>query len=55
MAKKRNNEKIFFVPVWDFDDAFDNDRRAYLTLNKTNFLFKYDSSAGTMREFAVNY
>ena len=53
MTKKRNNEKIFFGPVWDFDGAFDNDGRAYPTLNKTNFLFKYDSSAGTMREFAV--
>ena len=53
MTKKRNDEKIYFGPVWDFDLAFDNDERVYSTLNKTNFLFKYDSSAGTMREFAV--
>ena len=53
MTKKRNDEKIYFGPVWDFDGAFDNDGRAYPTLNKTNFLFKYDSSAGTMREFVV--
>ena len=53
MTKKRNDEKIYFGPVWDFDLAFDNDRRVFSTLNKTNFLFKYDSSAGTMREFAV--
>ena len=53
MTKKRNDEKIYFGPVWDFDLAFDNDGRAYPTLNKTNFLFKYVSSAGTMREFAV--
>jgi hypothetical protein len=53
MTKKRNDDKIYFGPVWDFDLAFDNDRRVYSTLNKTNFLFKYDSSAGTMREFGV--
>ena len=53
MSKKRNDEKIYFGPVWDFDLAFDNDRRVFSTLNKTNFLFKYDSSAGTMREFGV--
>ena len=53
MTKRRNDEKIYFGPVWDFDLAFDNDRRVFSTLNKTNFLFKYDSSAGTMREFAV--
>ena len=53
MTKKRNDDKIYFGPVWDFDLAFDNDNRVYSTLNKTNFLFKYDSSAGTMREFGV--
>ena len=53
MTKRRNDDKFYFGPVWDFDLAFDNDNRAYPTLNKTNFLFKYDSSAGTMREFAV--
>ncbi len=53
MTKKRNNEKIFFGPIWDLDGAFDNEGRAYPTLNKNNFLFKYDSSAGTMREFTV--
>ena len=53
MSKKRNDEKIYFGPVWDFDLAFDNDKRVYSTLDKTNFLFKYDSSAGTMREFVV--
>ena len=53
MTKRRNDEKIYFGPVWDFDLAFDNDNRVFSTLNKTNFLFKYDSSAGTMREFAV--
>jgi len=52
-TKKRNDEKIYFGPVWDFDLAFDNDKRVYSTLDKTNFLFKYDSSAGTMREFVV--
>ena len=52
MTKERNDDKFYFGPVWDFDLAFDNDNRVYPTLNKTNFLFKYDSSAGTMREFA---
>ena len=53
MTKRRNDEKIYFGPVWGFDLAFDNDNRVFSTLNKTNFLFKYDSSAGTMREFAA--
>ena len=53
MSKKRNDEKIYFGPVWDFDLAFDNDKRVYSTLDKTNFLFKYNSSAGTIREFVV--
>ena len=53
MSKRRNDEKIYFGPFGDFDLAFDNDRRVFSTLNKTNFLFKYDSSAGTMREFAT--
>ena len=52
MTKQRNDDKFYFGPVWDFDLAFDNDDRVYTTLNKTNFLFKYDSSAGTLREFA---
>ena len=51
MTKQRNDDKFYFGPVWDFDLAFDNDDRVYTTLNKTNFLFKYDSSAGTLREF----
>ena len=31
MTKRRNDEKIYFGPVWDFDLAFDNDKRVFST------------------------
>ena len=29
MYKKRNNDKFYFGPVWDFDIAYENDYRTY--------------------------
>ena len=41
ITKKRNNDKFYFGPVWDFDLAFDNDNRLYPTNDKPNFVFNY--------------
>ena len=53
MYKERNDDKIYFGPVWDFDLAFDNNNRVYPTLEKKDFIYKYDISAGTMNTLAT--
>lgn len=53
MFKERENDKIYFGPVWDFDLAFDNNNRVYPTLDKKDFIYKYDISAGTMDDLAT--
>ena len=50
-TKKRNDDKFYFGPVWDFDLAFDNDMRLIPTNDKPNFAFYYGASAGTMIDF----
>ncbi|MDR2854399.1 MAG: CotH kinase family protein, partial [Prevotellaceae bacterium] len=35
MVKKRNNDKFFFGPIWDYDLAFENDSRTEPIMNKT--------------------
>ena len=50
-TKERNDDKFHFGPVWDFDLAFDNDKRLIPTSNKTEFCFNYCDSAGTTRDF----
>ena len=52
MTKERSDDKFYFGPVWDFDLGFDNDMRVYPTLEKKDFIFKYGTSAGTMKTFA---
>lgn len=54
MYKEREDDKIYFGPVWDFDLAFDNNQRVYPTLEKKDFIYKYDISAGTMNTLATN-
>ena len=49
--KKRNDDKFYFGPVWDFNLAFDNDNRLYPTNEKTNFLYGLGDSAGAMFTF----
>lgn len=51
ITKKRNDDKFYFGPVWDFDLAFDNDKRLYPVNEKTNFLYGLGQSAGTMFNF----
>ena len=49
--KKRNDDKFYFGPAWDFDLAFENDRRLIPTNEKTDFVFNYVVSSGTMKNF----
>jgi hypothetical protein len=50
MYKKRNDDKFYFGPVWDFDIAFENDSRTYPINNKTNWVYTYGSAATGVRE-----
>ena len=52
-SKERNDDKFYFGPVWDFDLAFDNDKRLYPTSEKPQFCLYYGDSAGTTREFVI--
>ena len=49
--KERNDDKLYFGPVWDYDLALDNDVRLFPTKEKDMFCYKYGSSAGTLSEF----
>ena len=51
ITKRRNDDKFYFGPVWDYDLSFDIDKRLRPINNKTTFLFYYVGSAGTMRNF----
>ena len=53
ITKERLEDKFSFGPVWDFDIAFDNDKRVYPALEKKNFIFKWGVSAGTMEKFSL--
>ena len=50
LYKEKNDPKIYFGPVWDFDLAFDNDIMLYPTNSKNNFAFKYLHSDGNIKE-----
>ena len=49
--KERNDDKFYFGPVWDFDLAFDNDKRLKPTSEKPEFSLNYGDSSGTTRQF----
>ena len=49
--KERDDDKLYFGPVWDYDLAFDNDARLNPTKGKKNFCYKYGESAGSLRDF----
>ena len=55
MYKHRENDTIFFGPVWDFDLAFENDLRTYPINGKTDYLYRSGGSVtGKMKTFADN-
>lgn len=39
MYKKRNDDRFFFGPVWDFDIAFENDYRTYPINNNPEWIY----------------
>ena len=49
--KERNDDKLSFGPVWDYDLAFDNDERLIPTKEKDMFCYNYGTSAGSLRHF----
>ena len=49
--KERNDDKLYFGPVWDYDLAFDNDARLFPTKEKDVFCYNFGSSAGSLRYF----
>ncbi|MDR1591544.1 MAG: CotH kinase family protein [Prevotellaceae bacterium] len=52
MTKKRNDDKFYFGPVWDFDIAFENDQRTYPINGKTDWVYRSGgSSAGDFKAF----
>ena len=53
-TKRRNDIKLYFGPVWDYDLSFDNDKRLIPTNEKPKFVFNYGDSAGTMRDFLIH-
>ena len=52
MYKHRDNDTIYTGPVWDFDLAFENDKRTFPVNNKTDYIYRNDGScAGNMKMF----
>jgi hypothetical protein len=55
MYKHRENDTIFTGPVWDFDLAFENDKRTYPINGKSDYLYRSGGSAiGNMKAFVDN-
>ena len=50
MVKKRNDDKFYFGPMWDFDIAFENDNRTYPIQGKTEWLYTYNGGAGNFKD-----
>ena len=51
LYKKRNNDKFFSGPVWDFDIAYENDNRTYPINNNPNWIYASSGSyAGNLRD-----
>lgn len=48
--KRRNDIKLHFGPVWDYDRAFDDDMRLIPTNLKPKFAFYYGGTSGNDRE-----
>ena len=52
MYKDRSNDTIYTGPVWDFDLAFNNDRRTYPINDLGDYIYRTNgSTAGNMRNF----
>ena len=49
MTKERNEDKFHIGPVWDLDNAFDNDKRFFPINNQADFLSLCVGGAGNAR------
>ena len=55
MYTERNDSKLYTGPVWDFDLAFNNDKRIYPVNQKTDYIYRSGGScAGKMKTFVDN-
>ena len=55
MYKERDEDLLRVGPVWDFDLAFNNDKRIYPVNNKTDYIYRSGGScAGNMKTFVDN-
>lgn len=54
MYKKRNNDKFYFGPVWDFDIAYENDTRTYPINSNSNWIYASKGSSATGVKDMIN-
>ncbi len=55
MYKERDEDLLRVGPVWDFDLAFNNDKRIYPVNDKTDYIYRSGGScAGNMKTFVDN-
>ena len=55
MYKERDDDMMYTGPVWDFDLAFDNDKRTYPVCNKNDYIYRSGGSCtGNMKSFVDN-
>lgn len=55
MYKDRDDDMMYTGPVWDFDLAFDNDKRTYPVCNKNDYIYRSGGSCtGNMKSFVDN-
>ena len=51
MYKNREEDKFTVAPCWDFDLAFDNDKRIYPVNGRSDWAYTGGSAAGNMKSF----
>jgi len=54
MYKKRGDDRFYFGPVWDYDLAYENDRRTYPINTNPNWLYATKGSAANGARAMVN-
>ena len=54
LYKKRNDDKFYVGPVWDFDIAFDNDNRTYPINSNNNWIYASTGSEAHNMRNTVN-
>ncbi len=54
MYKKRNDDKFYFGPVWDFDIAYENDYRTYPINDNSEWIYATTGSSATGVREMVN-